>query len=320
MNDTDLVSDVGNSDIIAVTTEKEIEAFRNFRKFHEEIFPYPVALELRMREVLGWKIWAALIQSIFAIALSAMRTADMFYSVAVSSSYWLAVAEAAAAVGAVEGGIVIFAAIRAETQNAKEGTDVVVHAPLWQLWIGEGLGIMIAVVAGLGLTFKGLGLDASNFSWWLGVILGAGASLIAAISGEIIGTTLSGLSNARMIAGRAYKAEEKAWKENLYNKWKNSSERKIATGEMKVAAMSVGNQMLPRRRSSGGNRGAANNAIRTNIFSALDTFIAENPDAETIPGPSEISRNLNVAKSYASQVIHEWMDDRGFGEQAGLVA
>lgn len=312
--DTDLVSDVGNSDVIAASTDKEIQAFRNFRRFYEEIFPYPTAVRVRMQEVLGWKIWAALIQSAFSIALAAMRTANMFYRVAVSSSPILATAEAVAAVGAVEGGVVIFAAIRSEMQNRVDDEGVKIHAAVWQLWLGELLGIAISVVAGLGLTFIGLGNVARfSLSWWLGVILGAGASLIAAISGEIIGSTLSSLSNASAAASRAFKLEVSNWKENMFNKWKVSAELKIARGELKAAANSVNNS--PRRHSGPSRGGNGNNVIRGNIFTFLDAYVAQNPEATTLPGPSQVSRELDVAKSYASQVIHEWMDARGYNDQ-----
>ena len=292
MSDTDLVSDVGNSDVIAATTKREIEAFGNFKQFYKTVFPYPTAAAVRVRDVLGWKIYAAIAQNVFAIALAAMRTADMFYRVAVSSSPVLATAEAVAAVGAVEGGVVIFAAIRAEMQNRVNDEGIKVHAAAWQLWLGEILGIAISVVAGLGLTFNGLGnVQKFTFSWWLGVIIGAGASLIAAISGEIIGSTLASLSNAGASAARAFKQEVAIWDEGLYKKWKSSDEYKIARGDIRQASSNLpvrGTRPVAKRqeRVHGGN---GNNAVRQAIYDLLDQHIEKHPEIEQIPGPTEIS-------------------------------
>ena len=313
MDENDLISDVGNDDVISATTQKEIAAFNNFELMYRRIFPYPEAAQVRMKEILGWKFWAAITQNIFAITLAAMRTADMFYRIAVSSSAVLAVVEAIAAVGAVEGGIVIFAAIRAESQNRIADGEVRVHAPVWQLWLGEALGILISVVAGLGLSFRGLGLDAANFNWWLSIIIGAGASFIAAISGEIIGSTLSGLSNAKAIADAKFKQEVTAWSDGLYKKWKSSDELRISRGDIRAASHATRSAVRSVRTNGGRVNGRiVGNEIHDKIFGFLDNYITVNPEASTIPGPTELSGTLGVSKSYASTTSQQWLSERGY--------
>jgi hypothetical protein len=312
MNETELIQN---------STEAEIAAFESFQAKYFKMFPQPEKVSVTLKDLIGWQFWMAIIQGVFAIALAAMRTSDMFYKIAVSSSRFLATAEAIAAVGAIEGGIVVFASLRAEMQNrkttgnAEEDRRLNLKASVWRLLMGEFLGLAVSIVAGLGLSFAGLGVPVQGFTQWLAIIVGAGASIIAGISGDVIGTLLSRLSTARDLAAQQYKIDQKEYENTMYARWEHSDERKIARGELKAAVRSAA-VVAPRVRSGGRTHGGnGSNVVRESIFSLLDTFIAEHPDAQTIPGPTEISNTLNVAKSYASQVIHEWMDTKGFATE-----
>src|SRR5512141_3067725 len=121
---------MNETDVITSSTEAEISAFQNFQKKYYEMFPAPEKAAVTLRDMIGWQFWTAIIQGVFAIALAAMRTSDMFFKIAVSSSWLLAFVEAIAAVGAIEGGIVVFASLRAEMQNRKTTGDAKQDAKL----------------------------------------------------------------------------------------------------------------------------------------------------------------------------------------------
>lgn len=320
---------MNETELLHQSTQAEIDAWEDFRKKYERMFPAPEKPSITLRDVIGWQFWMAILQGIFAIALAAFRTADMFYKIALSSSQMLAVLEAFFAVGAVEGGIVVFAALRAEMQNRRttgdENSDLKleVRASVWRLAAGEILGLAISIVAGLGLSFAGLGIDAAQFSFWLAVIVGAGASIIAAISGDVIGATLARLSNARDRVGIQYRAAMKDWEATLYSRWAKSDERAIARGELKAAVRS-GRSIPNSRPNKYGQNPAAErtaerppNEQRERIIAYLEQYMAEHPEAESIPGPSQVSRDLGVSKSYSHQVLNDWMEEKGFVGQEG---
>lgn len=277
--------------------EAEIAAFEDFRSKFTFQVPPPVQASVRLTEQIGWQFILILIQALAAITLAAMRTAHMFYEIAATKSLAMAYAEAAAAVLAIEGGIVVFAAIRAEAQNRTSGDALKVSVS--RLLIGEGLGLLISIVAGLGLSFTGLGLDAGGFRWALALIIGIGASVVAAVSGDVLGAMLARLGNIRDQVAHEFKNEHRAWQEGMYAAWQRSDERKITRGELVAAARGTRSFVRSPNRST----------ERTNndVAGKIVAYLNEHSTPDFVPGPTAISEALGTSKSHASVVRTEWM-------------
>ena len=215
----------------ALAAQKEMQIYQEFRTKYEKQFPTPEKVEVRMMNAIGWQFIAVIIQGVFAILLAAMRTSEMFYKAASSSSKFFSFSEAFSAVVAIEGGIVIFAAIRAEAQN-RGSTESSVTIDTKKLLIGEGAALIISIAAGLGVSFGGFGIDFEGFKWVMSIALGIGASLIAAVSGEIIGTILARFGNIQEKAKVEYTNSMSSWQDGLNKAWESSPERTIARNEI----------------------------------------------------------------------------------------
>ena len=214
---------------------REAEAYELFSNRFDTQFPMPELPNVRLMQAIGWQFISIVTQSVFAIVLAALRTADMFFEAASGSSTFVQYVEAAAAVLAVEFGIVVFATIKSEVQNRKtefEDLKSALKVNVKLLQIGIGVGVFVSIVAGLGVSFKGFGVDVTWFKWALAIVMGAGASVIAWVSGDILGAMLARFGNARSLAALEYRQEIAEREEKKRSMWEAAPERNIARSEL----------------------------------------------------------------------------------------
>jgi hypothetical protein len=310
MNEQDL------SKIFEKSAAQEQAAFELFCNRFDAQFPMPELATVRLMQAIGWQFVLIMIQSVFAIILAALRTSDMFYTAASSSNVLVKWGDAIAAVVAVEFGIVVFATIKAEVENRKaEITELAkaLNINVNKLQVGIIVGVIVSVIAGLGTSFKGFGVDVTWFKWALAIVMGAGASIIAWVSGDILGAMLARFGNARTLADLEYRRDMDAREEKKRGMWEVAPERGIARSElMELKEMIRSRQpaKTPRQPkvvpqpAPQPKTGTRSNEVRQRIYAHLDRVsFAE----QRVPGPTELMKELGVAKSYASGVIKDWM-------------
>lgn len=291
----------------SLTQLPEMEVWEAFRRKYELQFPTPERPVARLMQTIGWQFTLILLQAVGAIVLASLRTAEMFFLASAGSSPWLKYGEALAAILTVEVGIVVFAAIRAEQVNSRQSDDAqitAVEVSRSRLFLGEGLGLLISIVAGLGVSFRGFQVDVPFFEWVLSIAIGAGASIIAAVSGDILGAMLARFGNIREKMNRQYAADLAAWRDNLTVLWEKSPEREIA----RSGITKMRNSMRADRALGSPVRSVHQ---RTSELSAnpvakkIHDYLQANSNG-VIPGPKEVQEALGVSKGYASEQIRLW--------------
>lgn len=281
--------------IFEETKDFELEAWRNFKARYMAHVPPPQQVRATIWKTIGWQIVAVGIQAFGAIGLAALRTAEMFYIA--SASQATAIFEAVFSLVAIEFGIVVFAAIRAEHDNRNLSDTKKVQALKISLpWLitGEIIMLIISIMAGIGVSAKGFDVDIQNLALWLTYTLGAGASIVAAIAGMVIGTMLARWGNIQDVASRKYQAEYTKWEEALNKSWNASPDKKIVMNDIRRLKQEMGSTVRSVRKSN----------ERTNIKrDAIIAYMRENTTDEFLPGPSHVARELGFSKGYVSDVL-----------------
>jgi len=304
------MSEMSNSEFIAASTDEEISALENFKRKYRELVSPPIISAVTLMSALGWQFWAIMVQAIATIVLVGMRTAEMFYSVSVlgMKSTLMAVIEAGAAVVSVEVGIVVFSSLRAEIQNRNkdaslsgDSAHIEVKVSMSRLLLGELACIFLSLVAGLGVSAKGLGLNIAWIPWLMLYALGIGATIIAAVSGDIIGVTLARLANLRTSIVDQFRVDQLVYDERMLKAWNASDERKIARHEIREAVLPV----RPRRTNEP--RTNVRTANVSDVANSISDYLAAHSTREYVPGPSEIAHSLGVSKGYAHKVRVDWI-------------
>lgn len=240
----------------------------------------------------------------------------MFFAAAAGSDTLLKYGEAISAVITVEVGIVVFAAIRAEQENSKHTDDeqkATIKVSLTRLWWGEGLALVISVMAGLGVSFNGFGLKVPFFLWALSIAIGAGASIIAAVSGDILGAMLARFGNIRDKMARDYATELAAWRDNLTTSWEKSPEREIARSDTTLLMKQLRNERSLSSPVRSVRHGSPNPTNQVNlsddspVAKKIFDYLLANSNG-SIPGPKQVQEALGVSRGYASEQIRIWKD------------
>ena len=218
------------SDRLSVVAQAEQEAYELFRTNYELRVPPPVTPKALDITSVGFMFWLYLLQSVAAIILGASRTASMFYlAAAESGSVALARLEAGAAVFAIEGGIVVFAAARAINEKKTSGRTLVIALIFMA---------MISAIAGLGQSISLVeNIDHSvllYFQYLLAVILGLGSSVVVYVSGDVLGGQIAVVLSTYQENVRAFKAEKAKYISSMNAVWAKSDERKISRGELRI--------------------------------------------------------------------------------------
>lgn len=283
-------------------SRQEEEAFELFKQNYIQQRPPP-----RFKAAVGldWRFWAVLITSVSALLLATLRTMDIFYEAALlSGNPYLAIAEAVAVVLAIEGGIVVWSAIRASKQDTGNQNT--------KLGVGIFFAVLISMFAGLGQSLHLIdNIDPTllrYFQYTLTVIIGIGASLVAYIGGDVLGGEIALAGERRKNAGRDYDELKAEYQERLLSSWARSLERKIARGELVEEANVRSSTTTERTNKRTHLKNYGSNEVRQEIMDYIDSTVLKEG---YLPGPSEIAREVGTAKSYAHQVIGEWKDTNG---------
>jgi hypothetical protein len=292
-----------SQDLFAQTAQVELEAWENFKQRYEAQVPPPTKAVVAIWRTIGWQLILVLLQAVGAIGLASLRTAEMFYIASAGTNPATRTAEAVMAILAIEFGIVVFAAIRTEANNQKLTDEEKLHSltvsSAW-LIVGEFVMLAISIVAGLGVSFLGFDVNI-DFSMPLAVTLGAGASIVAAVAGMVIGAMLARWANVRDAADIKYRQDYAAWEEGLRDSWNKSPDKAIAQNQLKLAKKSLSKGNLS---SDGPNeRTKGPNVVQQRILAYLEEKSVITDDEVTIPGPTKVAQDLGVSKGYASDVI-----------------
>ena len=204
--------------------------FFQYRAQYELTRPLP---QLELVKPQGWRFWLFTMQAIASILLSSARTATIFYDAAASSAVGfglppdlttgLAIAEAMLSVGVIE--VFLIAAVIERTLGRKEAKRVSAR------WLNFGflLAMAVALLANL---FVGLSIvpDIPSYvvdamSWITGVLVGISATLLVAVSGEVIGEILLAARFENNRRRETHTAAVHAWNEKFRTSWNSSKGR-----------------------------------------------------------------------------------------------
>jgi hypothetical protein len=308
------------TEVLQASQQREAEAWAVFESRFDKQFPMPDQPNVRLMAAIGWQFIATSIQAVASVVLASLRTAQMFFDAAAGSNIVFQYIEAAAAIAAIELGIVIFSTIKSEMKNAAtriEDLNRALDVSVKLLNTGIGAGVFVSIIAGLGVSFEGFGLDVTGFKWVLAITMAIGASVIAWVSGDILGAMLARFSNARLQAGHEYAQAIIDRNEQKNDMWSKAPERKIAVSELtELKALleaqrrdnipqSVKQAPQPRQKIS-----TRSSEIRVKIYNYLDTDWDAHHDITLIPGPTKLVEDLGVAKGYASETIKAWKVER----------
>jgi hypothetical protein len=307
------------------TAIKETEAYNLFCERFDRENPKPPTPTVTMMNEIGWQFISIVTQSIFAIILAALRTADMFFDAAAGTNTIVQYIEAIAAIGAIELGVVIYSTIKSEAENARtELEDLKAAMKIDRRLLQTGIiaCVAISIIAGLGVSFKGFGIELWWMKWLVAIVLAIGASLVAWVSGDILGAILARWKNASSLAQLQYQQKLDEREAKKRQSWEGAPERNIARSELmelkeylastrykaprapRQTPAPAPQQPQPRRTST------RSNEIRMKIYSYLDTDWEQHGDVTLLPGPTKLMADLGVAKGYASDVIKAWKVER----------
>jgi hypothetical protein len=305
------------------TAIKEAEAYNLFSERFDRETPKPPTPTVTMMNEIGWQFVSIVTQSIFAIILAALRTADMFFDAAAGTNTIVQYIEAIAAIGAIELGVVIYSTIKSEAENAKtELEDLKAAMKIDKRLLQTGIiaCVAISIIAGLGVSFKGFGIELWWMKWLVAIVLAIGASLVAWVSGDILGAMLARWKNASSLAQLQYQQKLDEREAKKRQSWEGAPERNIARSELMelkeyLAATRYKAPRAPRQTSTPQQpqprrAPTRSNEIRMKIYSFLDTDWEAHHDITLLPGPTKLMEELGVAKGYASDVIKAWKVER----------
>ena len=202
--------------------ESEASRFNSYFNFeYKKLYPEPII------EMVGldWRFWGSLTTSVSLVVVAAFRTAQMFFATEViSAAVWLGesgngtdmiafVSSFFVLVG-VEGGLAFISAVK--TYNSGKVSEDVFK---WQV----GILLAISVMAGLGQSI-GLIDNISEevmkwFSYVLLFVMGAGTSVGAWLSGEIIGGLLRQFADVKEKAVSEFKAKKEEYLASARRLW-----------------------------------------------------------------------------------------------------
>lgn len=275
-------------------TQQETDAFELYRDKYELQHPVPAPPSARG---LGWQFYLLVLTSLAAVVLAALRTAEQFYLAAsLSGSPIFSLAEAIAAMVAIEGGIVIYAAIRAEANKKVSNAT---------LGIGIFLMVLISTFAGLGQSLRLI--DNINaelmiyFQYALSIVIGVGASALAWIGGEVLGSQIARVGTYSENASEKYDQELDQYNSRLLSSWNNSIERRSIRNDF------VQSVQAPVPRYSGGTPEVPKTEL---VYEWLDKVNNGWTHSGQVPSAREIEReleHLEVAVSSAQRGRNRWI-------------
>ena len=305
------------TDVFAKSQQREEEAWGLFEQRFDKQFPMPESPNVKLMNSIGWQFIMTTLQAVASVVLASMRTAQMFYEAAAGTFWAIQFTGAGASVLAIELGIVTFSTIKSEMKNRAQTVkdlNSALDVSVKLLNTGIFAGLIISAIAGLGVSLKGFGINTEGFKLVLAVTMGLGASIIAWVSGDILGAMLARFGNARLAAGHKHATEMQERNELKNNMWENAPERKIARSELMELQKFLKEQRdanTPQPAPQPHKTSTRSNEIRMKIYNELDANWDQNHDVTLLPGPTKLMEDLGVAKGYASETRKAWAKERG---------
>lgn len=182
---------------------------------------------------LGWEFILSLVWAIAAVVMVASQTASEFYQAKILSGMNpnLAFAASVAVLVAIEGGLVIGAAIKASGARAYNKNLVIVAI---------GLCVLISVAAGLNSSVGIIpNLDQGVlYAMRVGLVisLGIAGSLVAWASGEVLGAQIAKVFIDRDQANAEYRQAMQVYNDQLLASWRASPEYVLAKAGVRTEA------------------------------------------------------------------------------------
>jgi hypothetical protein len=209
-------------DELQLIAEEEVRAFHIYSNKYRALNSEP---EKPSPVKQGWEFTAYLLVSLASVLLASMRTAEIFYKVAVSSSASpiFGYIEAFMAIFTVEAGIVVYAAVMASRSR---------KVSPWVLTVGIILLASISIIAGLAQSLS-LATDidpqVTNYvQLALTILIGPGASIAALIGGHILGQQIAVAAKQYEDLLEEYDGQVEEYNIKLKKSWERSEERKSA--------------------------------------------------------------------------------------------
>jgi hypothetical protein len=310
-------------------------AFSAFKQTYMERVPVPDRPAALNVGGLGLEFWLYFVMAIAAILLAAMRTSDAFYFVgyATAGDVVYASAEAVLSVIVVELGMVVFAAILAQKRYRKQelrrkeeaaetntlyvrNREVDINS--WIIGLGLLLMTLISMAAGLHQSIRIIESVDPKFvqvlSYGLGITIGVGITIIAVISGDIIGQQVAIVTAGFSERAAVYEADMAAYQHELEDAWARSDERRVIRAEVRAAAKSSSvtanfpnfSEQFP---NNGGLRRPPKQTER--VFQYMDQIYRTEG---RVPPFAEVMEVLQIPRATASEARTKWMTERGVTE------
>jgi hypothetical protein len=270
----------------------EEEAFLSFRRKYTLQTPPPRKPSAVSVRTIGFQFWLYLVTSIAAVLLAAMRTTEAFYDVAFKSSKnpMFSFGEASLAILAIEGGLVVYAAARAirlQKVEIKGGIGLVGIALMIAISMIAGLVQSTAIIDNIDQKFL------SFLQYSLAFALGVGVSIIAYISGEILGGQVALVTKNYEELIKKFDEATDAYNKSILASWGRSRERR--------SVRPVDVRTEPQR--------TPNPPIRDGVKKRMiNEFLdAKRASGEPTPTIQEIMNYASAAKGYVSDIRAVWL-------------
>jgi hypothetical protein len=332
---------VGSVDLTEIA-RKELAGFQLHKQRYLLTHMEPVKPEPWTFRSLGFMFIALVLQSGMSVILASMRTAEMFYMALAGAALDYGnldpggSTEAAAALFAIEFGLVLYAIAKEQRRYDREIHGEALSKGWFDRYIAEHpnfwmnlatlVMFLISVSAGFGKSLSLIDnidpIILKFFQWVLAVSLGAGASIVAYVSGEVLGDTIVRTQRSAAAALATYKAADEEFQADLLSTWECSHEYQLIHADVDTAAAIARERKknaLASVRSVRKNSGRMNtrrtgkrsNLVRrepvkkTAVFSFIERVVAEE---KRIPEVKEVREGcgVSVAKSTTSEYITEW--------------
>ncbi len=303
---------------LSLLQQQEAEAQGKFRDSYEFGDPCPEEPVAFSWKKLGIEFPLTLITGAAAIIQAALRTSHSFMNLAEKAGMtglmlWV---DGASAMIGVEGFVAVIGFVKAKSDGRERLEAGEFSGKAWKETMGLLIALTISVAAGLGQSIAGAKNPSEGLSTFVDTFLlfalGIGASLLAYFAGEIAGVMI-------VRAEKMYGDEQTTWKKDLFewnarftDAWNSSDYIKFLRADIK------GLTTVARRgyRSNGSNGVRSLGNERTNspipkvsaVAMKIRAYLNEHSTDDFVPGPSEIARECDVSKGYASRIRGEWID------------
>lgn len=300
---------------ITQMSKAEISAFHDFEQVYVFQHPLPTKPSLSLH----WQFWTALATSLAAVILAAFRTGQAFYIAAVArGNPFFSAAEAISAVVAIEGSVVLFALQRAREANK---TDASLS------WTGLFIAFIVSALAGLFQSFNLITSPSDTVSivlnYTLVVAMGLGATILAWVSGDLLGVQLVRLEESKSVLDEGFAKTVHAYRANMLKAWGLSSEREaVNIHKSSRYGISVHERSVNGSRT-GNEQRTPIGVPKEEIVNIFDTVLIENG---SIAGVSDVARELmrrrnsdqsdtgfERLKGVVSETRKAWMKEKNIG-------